>query len=298
MRNCTLSILAAIFLSSPLLGQSYTPMASPGQSFFVHAYNPMVGNKTTIYAVKGDTLLQGQRYPLLVIEDTTGSPIDTTAILREDSLQRTLKMDFLDPNTPTVTLDFSLQAGDTLLQPSFVLPGDSNALVVDSITTYTDLQNQSRPHFHGRLLGDNATAQVEWIEGLGSLRGPAHPYPVVDAIAEGNLILACVFDASANHLFRNANVSNPCFFLAGDAITWQETSLFPQPARDLLSLESERVLHRFQLRDAQGRMVKKGNLHPARSRHKIELPELPSGMYFIQLWDEGGQEASYQVQVR
>ena len=254
---------------------------------------------TTIFEVRGDTVQQGKRYPLLMSQDTIGGSFKTFAILKEDTLQRTLTIDHVDTNISDHTLYFNLQKGDSVPIPKFFNKTDSNYLVVDSIYTITDRQNQSRRLFLGTLKGDTRQASVVWIEGLGSLGGFIYPYPVVEIIIEINFELACVFNTNGNQVYRNpATTRQPCFYISTTTPSFFETELYPQPAQQRLHLESSRFLQRYTIINMQGKPVREGAFDTGISRHTLSVNKLSPGLYFIQIWDETGASTQRKVVIR
>lgn len=281
-----------------LSAQSYQPTAVDGRQMYVRSVSFGLGGlatSTQIYRIKKDTAdPSGARF-LLLQEDTTSLVQDTTAYLFEDTVAQTLTIDYQnDTLRPSYVLYFGLQPGDSVQIPAFQ-PGSSNWLVVDSITTFLDRNNTAREHFHGRVVGPHRSGYLEWVEGLGSLYGLSYPYPFVRVIVEAHFFVTCVFDNN-RLIYRNLRPGENCYKISVPEYRWVETQLYPQPATHTLTIESARQLHRYEVRNGQGKRIARGVLHGA--PYRLSTQEWAAGIYFLRLWDVQGKTTVLRFSVR
>ncbi|MDR9375181.1 MAG: hypothetical protein RI842_10170 [Schleiferiaceae bacterium] len=296
MRVLTITLLLVGAAFASLSAQSYQPTAVDGRQMFVYSGSLMTGRSTQIYRIKKDTAdPSGDRF-LLLLEDTTGLVQDTTAYLFEDTTAQTLTIDYqYDTLRPNYVLYYGLQPGDSVQIPAFAYPDSSNWLVVDSITTFLDRNNTARQHFHGRVVGPYNFAYHSWVEGLGSFRGLAYPYPIVRVIAEGGAYLTCVYDGNIL-IYSDLQSGENCYMINLPEQAWSQTQLFPQPAAQSLTIESPRRLQRYQVHNGLGQPITEGTF-PA-PPYRLSTQEWAAGIYFLRLWDAQGRATVRRFTVR
>ena len=278
---------------SSLSAQSYQPTAVDGRKMYVRvlAAGPYY---TDIYRIRRDTAAQPTPRFLFLKEDTNGVVQDTTAHLYEDTAAQTLTIDY--PNVSYV-LYFDLLPGDSVKVPAWV-PPDSNWLVVDSISTFTDQNNTTRQHFHGRVVGPSRAAPVDWIEGLGSLRGLSNPYPFVRAFVDLIPYITCLYENNGL-LYSNLQPGDNCYetlTMSTSEQGWFEPQVYPQPASQTLSIESTRALSRYEVLNSQGQSIDRGRL--ATRPYRLSTAGWADGIYFLRLWDRRSASTRLRFTVR
>lgn len=243
------------------------------------------------FFLKGDTILDGLSYkkgyfnpirsnpPFPFCEgfyrDTTEAYLYST-FFREDSLARKVFMRQPDQQEFAI-FDFSLQAGDTLHYPTDSYP-------IEEVFDFVLANGEQRKAFRINGWTDNF-----YVEGIGYLLGAFNP---VFEPLEGLNQTTCVRDGDLT-LYSNEASGGPGCILATSNTNTPEFSALkvsPNPVQDHLLLEfnaqaRQEALY-FDCFDLRGRRVLHKTLELGVDSYAIDLPKLPSGVYF---WAINGQ---------
>lgn len=248
---------------------------------------------TTIYGMLGDTMIAGQTWRRIA-----SSPDPT---LSADAVSR----GYLRREGAVILYRAPGAAPDTLYDFD-ALPGDSVRYMIDGTPAYLHLTfidtvviggNQHRRFSFANLgAGFCMLADEQWIEGIGSMRGPLFPFFAREFCEEFNesMSLTCFEEGGVLHWSAPGQASCVTNIMLG-AETPDDPAglihLWPNPGFEQLNVSWSRpVPASMILRDPQGRILIEGVLQQGCAR--FDASELAPGMYSLQLMDAGGLQAA------
>ncbi len=218
------------------------------------------------------------------------------AYLREDTLNQKVfsipKPNF--SNEEKLLYDFSVNMGDTvkIFTTNYAL-GEEQYVVISIDTIYL-LNNQPRKVWNFRSVCpmNHPSANLQWIEGMGSSRGP-----IFSGCIDFNLHsisvyteLLCYYEGNT-HLYLN-NRFDSCYYEYTSNIeemNFQSVKIFPNPVSDFLYIETqlpEKPTH-ITITDITGRLVYQNVFS-----NRIDVSNLQEGIYLIIITSKEG--AYYQ----
>lgn len=266
----------ALLSARPATGQSFPVQDAAWQGF----RSNIAGLDTFRQVACGDTLISGRHYtPMLSISPDSG---DTTylAAVRSTSVRSF----FVRPGETEEHLlyDFSLQAGDEIM-PEYVEFSGSTQLKVASVTT-TGSGGQLRTVIN--FVPTNGL-QETWVSGVGSLAGPLYRgllnpgeyselqcFRLADTLAYSTVDDAqCTFSFSCPVIVSTTAIGPP--------VQARVFPTLPSDGRVWIANTSNQVLSAT-LFSALGQPLRSwAGLVPG--RHELQLPDLSSGLYILQL---------------
>lgn len=298
MKNQLFTLALAAFSGLLSAQSAYHPMLADDRSWDI--FNTTIGPEPCPYIgayhafIGGDSVINGLTYKKIVSSPILSSIAfpwcggfylgDTVFqsnpfLLREDSAARKVYHYSHDDQAEYVLFDFNLQTGDTLKTTW----GDGN-WIIDTVFDYTLANGEVRKRFQGVGAGftDNA-----YVEGLGYLFGAftVPYYPL-----EGWALTTCVRDED-EVLYENSEVGCVTSTMsASDIFENHDFKISPNPFDSQLRLEitdgGARQSFLFELLDPTGRSVLRQEIPDGTTVFNLELPQLPSGIYF---WSVGGR---------
>ncbi len=177
--------------------------------------------------------------------------------------------------------DFSAQLGDTVVVLNQELISESLNMVVileDSMLL------EDGWHRIMILEDDNFPGEETWIEGIGSVSGLVRSCQNAFGSSCGDYNLLCTSDGDIS-VYINPNFPS-CWYVTtriGDGVEINTLKLYPNPVRDVLTIEGEFLKtgqsYRIQLIDFTGRTV----IDRETSSSQLDMSKLISGMYFMHL---------------
>ena len=199
-------------------------------------------------------------------------------------------------NRDRLLYDFDLQAGDSVWLPSTSdsTGRDSVLTSVDSITTEVN-QGISRRVFHLTYpshdpLGVLYPWYSAWVEGVGSIEGPAYRLNRTNApwVDNENSALACHRKNGVLSYLLNSLTSCPAILSTQEPVEPNqdrlELSVFPNPAAGAAYLRYHLPvsgLATISALDLLGRPHFVKQVQQDAGEHKLQLPELSHGVYFV-----------------
>jgi len=225
-------------------------------------------------------------------------------LIREDTLEKQVYMipfegsdydlmsDSCEVGQEYLFFDFERQVGDTLdycwLKHEYA---DSSLCVISNIDTTLFWQiNEYKRVFvldytwwwetNGNVNIANKFTRV--IEGIGTLSGPI----LVD-IEEQLGFPSEFFDYEINPDLTCLDVDyNPNLDAINDVFTSNNVKAFPSPVKDILYIEADDYVARgsYKLSTIEGQIIKDGQF--AGHRAEVAVNYRPTGVYFIQIFDE------------
>jgi hypothetical protein len=287
--------LFLIFICVLTFGASaqYQRIAKQGRTWYSYVQANWLGNSTMVVEVKGDTVLNGVQYALLFRNDSIRNTPGEAALVLEDTTSGSLTFYEISRGSfrDTVHYDFSLSQGDTFTTKGTVT-NRSLHFIADSVFYQTDFNNVQRKVIWLKGADQNTwcygNVVAIWIEGIGSTTNLGYPYPDCSAIIEAGFELKCVFDGSTK--IYGDTVSN-CYKVGLTETPIQSLSLYPNPVKDKLYLQSEWPITQAILLSVNGAIVNEFD----DVQDDIDVSALKPGIYILQLMDSEGQIGRYKV---
>ena len=187
-----------------------------------------------------------------------------------------------NPCDPTLSVCSAIDALIAAIQASGISNGLVNSLTSKLSNAKSSFQNGNNNATNGKL---NAFInQVLAQSGNGIPTALANEWiaiaqAIIDAIANGNV---------------NCNTSEGLIAHPGQTTTWLPTSrqheLFPNPTAGELTIRFDTATlqkGQLQILDLRGRVVKTKTLLPDLQEHVLSIAELPAGVYFVKVLEDG-----------
>lgn len=245
------------------------------------------GDENYSITISGDTLISSQTYHKLttpyVESFSTGTcgGISTgyKGAIREDTLNR--KVFFIPPTDTTEQLlyDFTMQVGDTV--KGYI--ETFNVDIVQSIDSVLVGNN------YRKRWSINPSYQIDFIEGIGSTYGLIEFSP---GFTDAAFFSITCFQQNGQTLYPDTITNCQLIMTSVNSIESYSTlaNISPNPFStrttvQITSSELRSTSYELEMYDVFGRMVKEFAIRS--SPFVIERGNLPSGIYFIQLEEEG-----------
>ncbi|PHN08279.1 T9SS type A sorting domain-containing protein [Flavilitoribacter nigricans] len=245
-------------------GKQWNMSASSGFSPNVWSYSLRLSGDTT---VAGNTFLKVWRSD----DSLQQSRYFTGRLLREDEQQRVWMKQ--GEEAETLLYDFGLQPGD-----SITFAGLCTAYLMETDTVVLN-NGDRRRRMHFKYKQAVGIPEQFWIEGIGSQFGLLEHWASSCYTDVGDWLL-CHFEEGS--LVYPDNPTS-CFLVsAPEPSLSANLRVYPNPTTGPLTIDREiNKLKAVTLLDLQGRVIR--NWNPKNRDHKLDISELPSGMYFLQL---------------
>ena len=249
----------------------------------------------TIYAVKGDSVCKWNVYNKYDIAKDTNlnlTQFSFYALVREDGATKRIYGIKHNTNVERLLYDFSLNVNDTLSVYSFdfSFTNDKHKNVVTSIDSIL-VNSVYRKRFN--LTSINYTIQPcmteQWVEGIGSLYGLFYSgisdFCVTDFYFP---VLLCQKQKGIlNYIYNACNTcfANPCLGVWLKELDLEKNNLkvYPNPANSILNLELSKFIgkenYNIKIINIIGETI-----FEDKSVEEINVSELKSGIYFLQLY--------------
>ena len=249
-------------------------------------FSGFVGNgtygNTTFYSCNGDTMLGNLGYIRIIQTDSTDLISSLFAFIREDSLGKIwarFAYQFSDTNE-YLLYDFNASVGDSLNVLRDLYSNITHLVVVDSISTFSLLNSETRRCFY---LSSDCGGGLFWIEGIGSNSGLFYPSGV------------CLFDeldwltCFHQHDTLKYNSGTVCNLILGTPELNKNFSvkISPNPFTDnfqlsVTDINSDAVINIYNI---VGQQIFSSIQKPqSNSIHKtVSLSSYPAGVYIISI---------------
>jgi len=299
MKKLILLLTAFISLTATH-GQTnvYQPFPEDSASWVFDGWNSLSGgyNHSTIYKMKGDTIINSTSYNKIYIQTLTfyyinypPNPIvgyNNFSIehywggIRQDSINKKVYLILPTMNSDTLLFDFNLIIGDTL-PPSYLNnQGGSNIVTgIDSI----QIGNKYHKKFNFNV--SNPYIWVDsFIEGIGSWAGLDNIYQAF----EGGSDLACFNENSVGGEYSGECVIEPFTVSIHNISLVLNFKISPNPFTNETLLQTDKTLRNASLTisNSIGQQVKQIKNISGQSII-LNRGNLPSGLYFVQLTQDG-----------
>ncbi|MEM1119620.1 MAG: T9SS type A sorting domain-containing protein [Bacteroidota bacterium] len=264
----------------------YSPLVLENATWILfHSYEDYTITDYTAYKIKGDTTINNTPYKKVYFYELEKIGADKYQIvkqqfagyLREDRIARKVygrifvvqSEDCLTDSTEQLLFDFSKKVGDNF-EDCYLNEADSTESRLITKDTIVDIFGQHRRVFMN-------SGKIELIEGIGYDEGLfVQPTDLIH-VAFGNGIQSyCIGDNFSCNLLTSTS----------DPLT-QKVDIFPNPTTNQLNLQFEQIFNgQIELHSLAGQTVYQIQLQS--TKHKIEVTNLPTGIYFLHLRAEEG----------
>jgi Secretion system C-terminal sorting domain len=179
-------------------------------------------------------------------------------------------------------------------------------LVLDSITSKTPqssvcfstppILNHINPKvFYLSQVGCNTCLPVIWVEGIGNLSNPFHPYVSWSSGHLGDVLL-CHYDEVGVrdyhfiYCYEPESCHGPIVSVNDAEIT--NVKIYPNPVNDKLVITSEIPLQRIEIYSSTGVLLKK---YYDTKNLTINTTELMSGILYVLIFSENGKVTTSKI---
>ena len=280
-RTTLIIILFSLFYASNLCSQSFT---DEGNQWATYTSDFMGNINITTRKIEGDTLINGIMYKKMW--RTYSDPIDNNwtinQFIRQDSTKKVFqkRINFEEE----LMYDFGLELGDTIysnFDSSFIAKVEA----VDSITL-DDGTMRRRVNIKPITMPTGVSEEF-WIDGIGGVRMAffhLEPFWVTDFQNQ----LRC-FSSNGNFLYTAVGNVSVCYSTTPtDDFSKIDFEIYPNPSSEFLHLKYDESIKIKAVRifNLQGHLV-----HSFETTHqleKIDISNLSSGAFFLQLINDEG----------
>lgn len=213
---------------------------------------------TTSYGTIGDTLVAGVPWQRIVssTEPTLNVDVVDLGFVRQEG---SVILHWVPGTAPDTLYDFGLQVGDSVGYMFADFTGYVHLMAIDSV--WLDGFPHRRFHFSDFSTGFCSLGNEQWIEGIGSVRGPLFPVAAREFCEEfdESLGLTC-FEEDAVTYWSDPNypecVVNIMLGVEQLGATADEMKVWCDPATGVLRIRMEPVgFERVQVMNAAGQLM-------------------------------------------
>jgi hypothetical protein len=208
---------------------------------------------------------------------------DTLCILVLDSIQVYYKLN--NDTSFHLLYDFSLEIGDTAYYDNFL---QEYAIVIDTLAYSEPIISGIHPKIMQLSNGD------EWLRGIGSLRHPFRPI-ASQSLINYNVCYSQIYFSNdsliQNNLYEQYLYKRQyCAVGVKNNISLNNVKIFPNPIKNNFSIEtSENIkINQIKIYNLSGQEVFNNVITQSQIQINIALPNLPNGMYVVNIQTEQG----------
>ena len=284
-------LLFSLFLAcnfSSVFSQNYIPLPT-ANACWIDYNNAQYGATNTNVCdlvrieIVADTIINNTTYQILkrTTESRNGIfnfPCSTfvslytdTLFMRNDSVNKKVFIRTPYLNADSLLYDFNISVGDTIKE-SFQYQNHSGSFVL--VVAKDSILVSTKYHKRFKLIHQLSLDSIFLIEGIGSSRGLLNTY---DLFPSSTYELQCF---NENGLSVFPTFASNCNVLTSIEINSQEKStisITPNPAKDILNIESPHPIESVQVINLQGQIIKEFD-YPATS---FDISELDQGLYVL-----------------
>jgi hypothetical protein len=325
MKKLPLLFIFTLIIGSQLFSQTYRKLVEDGKTWSI--VTEIVDDISTSWISFGaDTIINNETYKRVLVSDNPSLlPSYCFGFIREDS---TKKVYFMNNSYEEGLLyDFNVSIGDTVpIDNTFSWPNclEDLTAVVDtifysSILTIENNCNYLPPVFNPSFL-DNSERKIiivrkidsedqldYWIEGIGSISGIlescSHFKPCLsfdcDPVFAYHYLL-CHFEGE-NHIYELDELYYGCHISVNtNYVEINEISVFPNPVTEnVFTIEfGSHFTGNLILINAFGNTVLKKTVNSSASKISVELPNIPTGLYYLMATDFLGNIHTLKIIVK
>ena len=252
-----------------------------GASWYYNQVILLQGETYRYFEVIGDTIVQGKFSKVIKGDCMCGIPGYGNILHQEGNLIYVFDQ---EADSFKILYNFNLEAGDTIVYTSQYVEYDGY-FIIDSITLFQAGSLSLRVQ-HIRYLDGMYQIGSKIYERIGA---NGCLYPVSSVCDPGTAGLRCYEDAVTG-LINFQEPPLPCDYISDvhDPKVQAKINVFPNPANDVLHVDSELILNNICLFDCLGKKVYENNLSGAQHA-EIEVTYLARSMYYIRIITLNGE---------
>ncbi len=314
MKSISISLIS-LFAFLNLFAQvddNYLPFIEDNKIWIINICS-WVGIEPSKYYLEADTIIDGNNYLKMYALNIGDSirPVFVGSLREENSkvyLRPSEQIYFTDLHKDYLMYDFSLEEGETVTLPFFMLPDMSIDLRVTAIE-HINVEGIQRKKW---IFGDKDKPDEVWIEGIGSIRGIFQSgFVTVDlhtslaCVSKNDRLIycntedksvtfclssSCACTALINNIDNKPLLQNKTFFATPSIFKHQTQLRFSLPKSSNISL------HIF---NHQGQIITslydKEQLQMGEYQQSLSLPNVSSGIYYAVLLINGRRVATQKL---
>jgi hypothetical protein len=247
-----LLIAFAIVYTCLIHGQDYHPMLGDSNKWYV--VKTFEGSYTDLYETKGDTLIEGKNYKLILFYHGAVQYFkpDSLGFLREDLINRKLWRRW--DTTEVIYLDFSLKKNDSIFIKSYS-KYSTGWYYVDSVGIINILAGNRKIIFLSRDTLGSAEKPV-WIESVGSIGHPLYPEITPSEFNIGALSCFYKNEDKVYQSIRSQEYNECIFTKIVDLSKDLEITISPNPAKGIIQIKYPNIIqYKISVFDVYGKQL-------------------------------------------
>lgn len=235
---------------------------------------------TSYYQISNMDTINNIVYHRLITTEENGNEFYLDSWLRQDSLKIYGIMPQVGINNDTLCIDYDITIGDTM--KGVWVTSYSNILVVDSISTYSNLGITRKVFYINRFQADEF--QLVILEGVGFFDGGIY-HDMVEPIPGGAMNIVCHSINGQTFWVTDSTFGcDSAYSLLENEIRF---NMYPNPSIGLIKIEGADLFNsKFQVLDLQGRIIP-FNLSII-NNEMAEIEVLSKGLFLLQLNNKRG----------
>ena len=267
-----LILICTLSFSFASTAQDWFPL---GATWYYNQIILLEGETYVQFQVTGDTILQGKNCRIISGSCNCGIPSAGGYFYQEGDRVYAYHA---ETESFKVFYDFTLVAGDTIVFPGDSLVGGDGYFLIDSVTTMQVGSLNLRVQ-HLTALNINITWGNKIIELIGS-NGCMYPQVTFCDPSTGGL--RCYEDGQIG-LINFQSPPRSCTYSTGidDPLEVSVLKIFPNPATNLLNIQSEKPIKQITLINNLGMLVYQSS-SVNNTEHQMEVHSLPAGVYRLE----------------
>lgn len=287
-------LLLLYFLPTLLVGQAINHFQHPDSKWNVAKTYPhadpqhpnFAETKTTVYGIKGDTLINTKSW--LKLYSSSDSMFGKDFVYKGLVRSENNKVMYMNTSNKLDTIyDFNLKVGDSASY-NFEVTGREKIPVIAIDTIVLNGKKYKRFKFGEPKVTSLFTLRETWIEGIGSIHGPLFPTNAIKFSGEipDSLILTCT-KSDNQQIWKHPSYKN-CYVnivLGMGDIKAGNFKLYPNPFTDQIVIENDKSeMLEVSIINGLGQIVKMLKMNTR--KEILDLSDINPGVYVIIIQNE------------
>ena len=254
-------------------------------------YGPTSSTWTEYFYFDGDTAVGEHSYKkVFSCNDQLHENILYRGLMREENRQTY----FNRSGTETLMYDFSLEERMSFEYENYMQPANPPISLYVKFVDYVEINGSMKKRIQITETPDAERILDTWIEGIGSLNGILYSCREVIYGNGGDVILKLLcFHQNGELVYRDPDYSE-CYYegyLADLPVEKNGLSVYPNPTSGELRVTSDELqVTRIEIFDIVGKMV-----YGQAYEHTIDISFLPTGLYFLKVYDTNEQVSVIKI---
>jgi len=224
-----------------------------------------------------DTIINGKKY--FEYNQVGNEPF----LLAEDTFLHQVWVYSVNSATEVKIIDFKANVGDTLDLSDIGFFSDY-AVVMDATSSITLNNGEERKAIEVKVYNSNSYRTIFWVDGIGSTEGVEY-FRVYNELSIRQF--SCVFSESPSF----ENLYGNCALSVSELsdVSFQ-LSVWPNPAKDVLNIETDSPMERIAVYNQLGGIVSSYELVVGSKLEQLDVSRFKRGLYFLVVETEKGVE--------